>query len=90
MTADFKVCLADKWQQQVRFHFPEAIVQGFEHLEPLMTNDEGDRHVLAAAVWGQAEVIVTFKPIMTIQKLWKSIPQCSEVVADELGWELEA
>lgn len=45
--------------QQIRNAFPEAIVTGWEHLENSMTNDPKDRHVLAAAVHGHADVIVT-------------------------------
>ncbi|MBI3970125.1 MAG: PIN domain-containing protein [Chloroflexi bacterium] len=41
-------------------HFPEALVDDHEDLSPAMTNDEGNRHVLAAAVRGGAEVIVTW------------------------------
>lgn len=53
--------LAEYWQEQVREHFPEAIVEGYEHLIPAISlKDEDDRHVLAAAVWGDAELIVTF------------------------------
>lgn len=128
--------LVDKWQREVRSHFPEALVEGFDHLLPLMTNDEGDRHVLAAAVWGQAEALVTFnlkhfkpvdlepwriqvyhpqeyltvlyemspevvvsklyemsgklkrEPVVTLQKLRKSIPQFADTLAEDLGWEL--
>ena len=40
--------------------FPDALVQGCESLIPSMTNHEKDRHVLAAAVRANAEVIVTF------------------------------
>jgi predicted nucleic acid-binding protein len=39
--------------------FPEAMVTGHESLIPSMTNDEKDRHVLAAAVEAGADVIVT-------------------------------
>ena len=39
--------------------FPEALVEGFEHLEPAMANDPGDRHVAAAATLAGAQVIVT-------------------------------
>lgn len=39
--------------------FPNSRVQGFEHLIPEMENDYKDRHVLAAAVWGEAKSIVT-------------------------------
>lgn len=53
--------LVEYWQQQVREHFPEAIVEGYEHLIPIIKmKDPDDRHVLAAAVWGRAELIVTF------------------------------
>jgi predicted nucleic acid-binding protein len=40
--------------------FPDAMVTGYEFLVDGMTNDPKDRHVLAAAVRGSAEVIVTF------------------------------
>ena len=40
--------------------FPEAMVYGYEALEPSMTNNSKDRHVLAAAVRGGADVVVTF------------------------------
>jgi hypothetical protein len=40
--------------------FPDAEIQGYEELVAAMTNDAGDRHVLAAAVRANAEVLVTF------------------------------
>lgn len=55
--------LADRAQhraEQLRKHFPEAWVTGYESLIPSMTNQEKDRHVLAAAVRGGADVIVTY------------------------------
>ncbi|HVA27924.1 MAG TPA: PIN domain-containing protein [Candidatus Baltobacteraceae bacterium] len=39
--------------------FPDSTVSGYQPLIASMTNHEGDRHVLAAAVRGNAEVIVT-------------------------------
>ena len=39
--------------------FPEAMVTGHEPLIPSMTNNPKDRHVMAAAVKGRADVIVT-------------------------------
>jgi hypothetical protein len=39
--------------------FPEAEIVGFAHLVDAMPNDEKDRHVVAAAVHGGAQVIVT-------------------------------
>jgi hypothetical protein len=40
--------------------FPDAMVTGYESLVDGMANDPKDRHVLAAAVRANAEVIVTF------------------------------
>lgn len=42
--------------------FPEAMVEreSYQNLIDAMTNDPGDRHVLAAAVAGRADVLVTF------------------------------
>lgn len=45
---------------QLSRHFPEACIEPDEKLILRMTNDPKDRHVLAAAVKGKAEVIVTF------------------------------
>jgi len=39
--------------------FPLAAVEGYKDLIPAMTNDPKDRHVLAAAVRGNADLIVT-------------------------------
>ena len=42
--------------------FPDAMVERerYERLVPVMTNDEKDRHVLAAAISARADVLVTF------------------------------
>lgn len=40
-------------------HFPEALVEGYESLIPTLTNQEKDRHVLAAAVHARADFVVT-------------------------------
>jgi predicted nucleic acid-binding protein len=45
---------------EIRRHFPEAWVEGFERLMEVMTNDPKDRHVLAAAVRSHCELIVTY------------------------------
>ncbi|MDI5939670.1 PIN domain-containing protein [Micromonospora sp. PTRAS2] len=45
---------------QMREAFPDAMVGGYESLIDGMTNDPKDRHVLAAAVRANAEVLVTF------------------------------
>lgn len=44
---------------EMRQHFPEAAIEGYEALIPAMTNAEHDRHILAAAVRAHAAVIVT-------------------------------
>lgn len=44
---------------EMKTAFEEASVSGFEGLIEAMTNDPKDRHVLAAAVVGRADVIVT-------------------------------
>jgi PIN domain len=51
---------AEYRENEIRRHFPEAWVDGYEDLIPAMTNQERDRHVLAAAVRARAEVIVTY------------------------------
>jgi predicted nucleic acid-binding protein len=45
---------------EMRGAFPDAEVRGYEALVSGMTCDQKDRHVLAAAVRGHAEVLVTF------------------------------
>ena len=40
-------------------HFADAWVDGHQGLIPSMTNHDGDRHVLAAAVYSGAGIIVT-------------------------------
>jgi len=45
---------------QLREHFGDAWVTGYEPLVEQMTNDPKDRHVLAAAVKSGATVIVTY------------------------------
>ena len=50
---------AQKLVEAMDRFFPTAKVRGFEHLIPKMTNDVKDRHVLAAAVAAEADIIVT-------------------------------
>ncbi len=49
----------DRRVKMMKEAFPEAMITGYEALIPQMTNDEKDRHVLAAAIVGRADVIVT-------------------------------
>ncbi len=50
---------AQRREGAIRQHFPECWVEGHEDLIPVMRCDPKDRHVLAAAVRCNAEVIVT-------------------------------
>lgn len=47
------------FQEQIKTNFPDAMVEVPEYLVAAMTNDPGDRHVVAAAIVAKAEVIVT-------------------------------
>jgi predicted nucleic acid-binding protein len=47
-------------ESEIRKHFPESWVQGYEQIIPSLTNNPKDRHVLAAAVRCNAQVIVTY------------------------------
>lgn len=51
---------AASFRRVLRDHYPEAMCTGYEQLIPAMTNHEKDRHVLAAAVKGEASLILTF------------------------------
>lgn len=52
--------LAVRLQTQIQRAFPQAMVEVPNTLIASMTNDPADRHVLAAAVFSGASVIVTF------------------------------
>ncbi|MSV30437.1 MAG: PIN domain-containing protein [Bryobacterales bacterium] len=47
-------------ERELRRHFADSWITGFEPLAGKMTNDEKDRHVLAAAVHAGARIIVTY------------------------------
>jgi len=51
---------ARRREDELRKHFPEAWVEGYEPLLNVMANHPKDRHVLAAAVHSSSELIVTF------------------------------
>lgn len=50
----------DRRINAMRGGFPDAEIRGYEDLIPQMTCDTDDRHVLAAAIRGDAAVLVTF------------------------------
>lgn len=45
---------------QIRRAFPNSLVEDYEVLIPAMTNDDDDRHVLAACVASPARTLITF------------------------------
>jgi hypothetical protein len=47
-------------ENEIRRHFSEAWIEGYEELIPAMTNHLKDRHVLAAAARAGVKVIVTY------------------------------
>jgi len=51
--------LAAHLEAELRAHFGEAWISGYEPLIPQMANDEKDRHVLAAAAHGHTSIILT-------------------------------
>jgi predicted nucleic acid-binding protein len=58
---DIDPAIIDRTFHDMREFFEKegALVTGYEPLEPAMTNHQKDRHVLAAAIVGRADVIVT-------------------------------
>lgn len=52
--------LADYFQQEINNAYPDAIITGYQELIPTMTNDKKDRHVVAAAVRENVDLIITF------------------------------
>jgi hypothetical protein len=52
--------LTDYLESELRAHFSEAWIGGYEPLIPRMANHEKDRHVLAAAVHAQVPILLTF------------------------------
>lgn len=52
--------LTTHFEKELRAHSSEAWISGYESLIPTMTNDEKDRHVAAAAVHGNAGILLTF------------------------------
>ncbi|MBC8326113.1 MAG: PIN domain-containing protein [Verrucomicrobia subdivision 3 bacterium] len=57
---DWPEKLADSFQLELRKAFPQAAVDDYGHIVPTLTNDEKDRHVLAAAVRAGSFLILTF------------------------------
>ncbi len=56
---DLDPTVIDRSFDDVRQSFDDAMVTGYQALVPVMSNHPKDRHVLAAAIVGRADVIVT-------------------------------
>jgi predicted nucleic acid-binding protein len=73
---------------RMRAAFPDALVEGYDDLVEGMTNDEKDRHVLAAAVRGNVEVLVTFNvkdfPESAVKPFDISVVTPDEFLLDQL------
>lgn len=69
-------------------YFADAMVTGYEDLVQTMTNDEKDRHVLAAAVRSGAEVLVTFNtkdfPAKSVERFDVEIVHPDDFLLDQL------
>jgi hypothetical protein len=52
--------LVRHFESELRTHFSEAWITGYEHLIPCVANDAKDRHVLAAAAHAKAPILLTF------------------------------
>ena len=58
---DIELAKLERTRRKMDFHFPNGLVHGYEFLIPtLQLPDPNDRHVLAVAIHGKAEYIVTF------------------------------
>jgi len=52
--------LADSFQNALKRVFPEALITEYEPFINIMPNHEKDRHVMAAAVKGRVDTLITF------------------------------
>ncbi|MEV6100861.1 PIN domain-containing protein [Nocardia sp. NPDC051981] len=55
-----RIAQVDRLVHTMRTFFPDAMVEGYEELTERMENHPKDRHVLAAALQGNADVLLTF------------------------------
>ena len=80
--------LVEKRVGTMRRYFADAMVTGYGDLVPTMTNDVKDRHVLAAAVRGGAEVLVTFNtkdfPLESVETFDLEVVHPDDFLLDQL------
>lgn len=78
----------DKRITTMERYFTDAMVTGYDDLVATMTNDEKDRHVLAAAVRGGAEVLVTFNtkdfPAQSVEPFHLEVVHPDDFLLDQL------
>ncbi len=83
-----KPALVAKRVSTMERYFADARVEGYADLIPTMTNDEKDRHVLAAAVRGGAEVLVTFNtkhfPVSALEPFDLEVVHPDDFLLDQL------
>jgi len=56
----WKQARIDSFRPELLKRLPRSFISGYEHWISQCTNDVGDRHVLAAAIEGRAQHVVTF------------------------------
>ncbi|MGO1543406.1 MAG: PIN domain-containing protein [Gulosibacter sp.] len=80
--------LVEKRVGTLERYFQDAMVSGYDDLVPTMTNSQKDRHVLAAAVRGGAEVLVTFNltdfPEASVQPFDLDVVHPDDFLLDQL------
>jgi len=80
--------LAEKRVATMERYFADAMVTGYDDLVSTMTNDEKDRHVLAAAIRGGAEVLVTFNtkhfPVASTERFDLEVVHPDDFLLDQL------
>lgn len=80
--------LVEKRVGTMERYFADAMVAGYDNLVPMMTNDVKDRHILAAAVRGAAEVLVTFNtkdfPLHSVEPFDLEVVHPDDFLLDQL------
>lgn len=80
--------LVEKRVGTMEQYFADAMVTGYDDLVPTMTNDQKDRHILAAAVRGGAEVLVTFNtkdfPVESVERFELEVVHPDDFLLDQL------
>lgn len=78
----------------MRHSFPDALIENYEGLMSAMTNDEKDRHVLAAAVYANAKLIVTDNvkdfPVLSVQRYEIDVRTTDDFLLDQLDLHPES